>query len=892
MKLVRELFLIQFCLGIATAFLFTSSLTLFLSAYEVKVFPLVYLAAAALLLVFNYLYARLEAMVSALRCLRVVVAFSVTVVLTFWLIQHFYSFGWSPLWLATWSIIIYMLIGYAFWGMTAILFNVRESRRLFSVVGGGDIPAKMLGYLSVSVLVPFVGVLNLLWVSVGAFTVAFALLGRLRHERLLEPEEHIHQHRTQVRGTSFVSSLFQNHLIFYLALWSLLAYTIIFFIDFTFLSEIKVNYESSHELATFIAVFFALGRLLAIVFKLMFSSRVIARLGLTSSLLLAPVVLFLVNGFILLANDALTVHLYAFGTMVLLFEVLRSTIQEPVFFVLFQPLHPHVRLKGHLIAKGYTLPFALLAVGGFLTVYLQHYDHVAIPLVSSILMLVLLAWASSVYFVRKAYLKTLMQALARGYFAGSELFLNDRTVIDLLVQKAKGHKPKEVIHALDLLERSGYSKLSELLLQQLQHKLLDVKEYVIAKVMEKSMIEAVPILREQLKANLVPRLKPLLLKALFFLDREKGGALELALRQLSPDCRKAAMEGLLLQPRNENVSKVVMQELQKMMTGGTPDKLAALDVIAETKLPDGIQGLESLLKDKDRQVWQRAVAVAGKVKAFQYLPHLLQLAGRKEDQGILQRTLPDFGDELYTAEHYPVSLLPDPLLAIFIKVAAKTKGENSTAFLERVFRSSPDKADLVVEALWAKKASLSLPMQEELKHWLMRKLHQSHTKVGYYIALLPDNTVELLRNALCSELQQDVRNVLKGLSLVYHREQIDRVIEVEQLRDSHKLSNALEMLELLLPKKFFTKLDALVELMQDIRCQQLVLPRQATRGTASVIGEILTGSGCNAWTKAVACYIVPQLQERSLALQLLDRPGDPADALFQETRNYVVSVLN
>src|SRR4051794_6012605 len=54
--LVRELFTIQFFLGIATAFLFTSSLTMFISHYEINVLPVSFILSAILLFVFNRIY--------------------------------------------------------------------------------------------------------------------------------------------------------------------------------------------------------------------------------------------------------------------------------------------------------------------------------------------------------------------------------------------------------------------------------------------------------------------------------------------------------------------------------------------------------------------------------------------------------------------------------------------------------------------------------------------------------------------------------------------------------------------------------------------------------------------------------------------------------------------
>lgn len=153
---VRKLFTIQFFLGVATAFLFTSSLTMFLSAYKIKMLPVAYILSACLLLVFNRIYSYLDEKFSSPKLLGIVILFSGFSILFFWLLLTVLPIQQLPLIIAAWYMLLYMLVGYAFWGMASMLFNVRESKRLFSIVGAGDIPAKMLGYFSVTALVPFI----------------------------------------------------------------------------------------------------------------------------------------------------------------------------------------------------------------------------------------------------------------------------------------------------------------------------------------------------------------------------------------------------------------------------------------------------------------------------------------------------------------------------------------------------------------------------------------------------------------------------------------------------------------------------------------------------------------------------------------------------------------
>src|SRR3954467_5827834 len=88
-RLVRKLFTIQFFLGVATAFVFTSSLTLFLSTYEIRTLPDAYILSACLLFVFNWIYGYLDEHMNSPRLLEVVILFCAASILVFWILLTF-----------------------------------------------------------------------------------------------------------------------------------------------------------------------------------------------------------------------------------------------------------------------------------------------------------------------------------------------------------------------------------------------------------------------------------------------------------------------------------------------------------------------------------------------------------------------------------------------------------------------------------------------------------------------------------------------------------------------------------------------------------------------------------------------------------------------------------
>lgn len=897
--LVRKLFTVQFFLGIATAFLFTSTLTMFLKAYPINMLPAVYIVSAILLFGFNRIYAHLDERLNSPRLLEIVILFSTFSILVFWVLLTFFHFHLLPLVIAAWYMIIYMLVGYAFWGMASIMFNVRESKRLFSIVGAGDIPAKMLGYFSVAALIPYVAINNLLWVSITSFIIAFALMKRYQNQGFIvaidpnEPHGHSHKEDHGSATRNMLKRFFKNRLVLYISLLSLVAYIVFAFIDFTFLTDIKEKFKKGDQMATFIAIFFAAGRILAIAIKLLFSSRMIARIGLTNALLVTPVLLLCIASFLTLSGISFTSYLYVFGFMVLLTEVLRSTLQEPVFFILFQPLKPHDRLRGHLVAKGYTMPFALVGVGSFLYFYMQNNREIPILFVAEILIAFLSLWIIAVFLIKKQYLRTLIITLEKGYFTGAELFLNDSAVIKLLISKTESDNSIEVIHSLNLLERSGYNDIYTILLKHLHSPKNEIKEYVLSRIMENKMTSALPLIKQQLQSADNENLHPALIKAFYFLEKRLENNELINIQALKPADKKPAIIGLLYR-REEETEKRVMEELTIMASNNVNDKLVVLEIIMETPNTSFTPILKTLLLDKNPQVYKKAIEAAGKTKDYNLFNEIVEVAAKHHAFPALQRSILHYGDEIFSTDFLQAEKLPTPIVIYIIKIAGKIKGENSTAFLFNLLVLNQKRyADNIIEALWLKKAKISIETAKLVDAWIQQKMEQSRLKVLYFNGLVNNSKLQLLQQAMGDEIQHDAQVLLKAFAIVYDRQKVDRIIELIGLDNKTKIYNAIEVLELILPGKYFSQLNILVELMNDIRQNQVLIPKTTDINSYIIIEEVLKDNKANfnEWTRSVACYMLPKFKKAELSLNILSSKVCKEDVMFNETKNYVLSML-
>lgn len=896
---VTKLFFIQFCLGIATAFLFTASLAMFLSSYKINRLPEVFIASAIIILIFNAIYSKLEERFSSTKLLRIITLFSAITTLILWIALEYFKFYWLSFLLSVWYMLLYMLVGYAFWGIAAILFNVRESKRLFSILGAGDIPAKMLGYFCVSVLVPFIGLNNLLWISILSFMGAFLLINKYEKKGLIAhiADDHsVHKQFEDVHyfnPINFIKRNFKNRLILFIAILSFLSFTAFAFIDFTFLSDIKIKYKNEKEVATFIAIFFASGRILAIIIKLLFSSRMIARIGLSNALLATPVILLLIDIFLIQSGNDFSNHLYLFGAMVLFTEILRSTLQDPVFFILFQPLKAHDRLKGHLIAKGYMMPFSLILAGSIILWYITKFEFISITTVARILIVFLVAWIFTIFLIKKEYLKTLVTSLRKGYFTGAELFLNDEKITSLLIEKTKSKKPSEVIHALNLLERAGFEDIFQLHLSFLESAGFEIKNYVLSRVIHNKNVSALPQIILQLEANNDPLIKQKLIIAYYLLNNNAIEKIEDLVLPEDYLLKKAALTGLL--KRDEIIiNNIVILELKTMASGNdVANKQMVLDLMMETSFANQQNVLSVLLNDNLHHIYKKAIEVTGKIKEEALLPAISKIIKKEKIYPVFQKFVQLYGDELYTVQNLK-SIEPDErMIGSLIKIAGKIKGDQSLHFLYSVLKNKTPYTPQIIDAMWQKKKSLPDDVKKIIEEWIQATAENNKTKVQYFHEVTGNKQLKLLAEAIRSEIETDLRYLLKAFALVFDREKIDRIMELIALRNSEKISNAIEIVELALPYKIFNQLNVLIEFYIDVNQSYTYISPKKENYKPTIIRDILINhkSVFGYWTKSIACFVMPKLKNHESSIRILKNVPPSENILFSETKAHILTML-
>ncbi len=892
-KHVTDLLTVQFFIGVANALVNYLAITLFIKKLSVAEIPLAYVVIAFSLLILNLIYEKLEHYFSPLQLLKVIIASSAGILILLWLGLKQENNHTVVFILVVFSFLIYMITSYAFWGLVSLLYNIRESKRVFSIVGSGDIPAKLLGYIIAPTLGHLIGYDNLIWLAIISLGIGFYLfngvIGKKRWEHIKNKESHSHHHEVlTLRKRDYLAFFFKNELIFAISLLSLISYNVFNLIDYTFLVQIKQKMEGLPSLYIFISVFFALGRLVALIMKLVFTSRVIERLGIIYTLFITPIALFAFCMLFFLVSNSSNYTLYIFGIMALLTEVLRSTMQEPVFFILFQPLKEQLRLKGHLISKGYMLAPSLIIVGGSLLLMHKWGIEITIPLTINILLVNLLLWGLTIFLVRNSYLRTLRHSIQKGFFSLEGAHIYDQQTIDILLEKIKTGRDTDIIYALRLLEGAAYHNLNNLFQDQLKSRHKEVRKYALRTLEEKGEIN-IHQLRELLPAETDPEIKQHIVSLLCKMDTDYLADAADNLKQADYDTRKVIITNML----NQKEFKFLFQagnSLNELIYSTNPKERAlAIEITTELKNVRFTDAIEWLIHDPEPVVKKSAIMAACKLKTRKLLPYIVKQLNRPAEKYLALQGLQHYGDELFLhLKDIPEEDLQNNA-ADFIKLAGKTKGNHSTNYLLSKLIDETSPTENIVHALWTKDYEPGSSKEvEELNALLENFLSKGNEKIDDFYEVPNFRENNLVKNSIESEIKNDLISALKICSILHNKSEFTRILELIEHNEKARLFNAVEMLELVLPKKVAKDLNTLFDFMLDpLLSRKVHIQPEITTFFNKIVHK--EEASFSPWTKAVCIYSAWKNNQRDFIAGLKNETGRKEHYIVQETKHFVLN---
>ena len=800
-RTVALFFLHNFLLGIGTILIYVAANAILLENHPETSLPLAYVASAVAMIIVGRIYAYFEHHL-VLRSLAVRVLLSAVVMtLVVGVLVYYGHSVVAAVAIMTGYRLIYLLTNLEFWGVSAVVFDTRQSKRLFGVISSGDMPAKALGAILAALVHAHTDVLRLLLVAFGAFLAALYVL------RLTIQSHDVHAPAHASRPTRREPSKLVNRqfggseLIFFMCLSFAVLASVATEIEYNFFINVKHRFHDQTDVIRYVSYVLALTYSLAMLAKLLLSRQVLDRFGVQRSLLMLPwVALTGLVGLVILrySNTNETVLLVYFCGLYLLFEVARRALFDPVFLVLFQPLLPPQRLKGHTLAKALYEPIGLGFAG--LLIYLLHTTLESGGILVWLILLAVAVWLLQQTY--KRYLHELNDAISRRFLESGQLAMPTAAQASL-VSQLQSSKSEDVTLAIGWLDAYTPTTLVEHIPTLLTHADASVRRRTLDAVAHQQ--HALPI--QQLTHIALTDPEPALQqRAAYVLGRRiNADPAEIAplLHHTDLAIRLGAIRGVLeLNPHDE----AARTALKQVANNADPShQRMALDLVADLRLNPFASLVADRLTSPNSDVQRAAIAAAGRLSDKELTNYLLRHLTDKTLGRTVVRALKTRGLELLPFLHQLNEATTDPLTKERIaSIGGTIHSPESRQLLNKLAQD----ANLFVRgaALRALHRFPNEPNDDALFRSLM------HQEVLLAQRLLHGSLTEPdLTKTLDYELSVLVQRLFDILAQLYESETITAARMGIRHPARERRANALEMLDNLIPRDTYQTLQVLVD---------------------------------------------------------------------------------
>ncbi|MBA2447652.1 MAG: hypothetical protein H0V51_06465, partial [Chloroflexi bacterium] len=549
-RLTALLLLLSALLGFVRVYLNTAAIALFLTVFGAGDLPYLFIASAAASALTGLAFSKAQDRLPLSRLLTATLAILLVTIglLRALLLQT--EAEWPTMALAVWNEVIFVIAVLAFWALAEQLVNVRQAKRLFGVIGAGEVAASIVGGFTLPFLVDQIGTKNLVLAAAVAAALSFCVLQVIVRSfgGAIDGGEEASGVAPNERETGAVRLRPTDRYFLLIAGVCALNTVGFYVVDTAYFAETERQYPDEDELAAFLGVIEAVSSAITLVGRTFMTGRVLSRFGVTLGLLTLPLVVSVGTLAIVGTASVGGASALVFWLMVLTkvnFGCLHESLDRPSILVLYQPLPPLDRLRAQTWVETITDPLALGLTGGVLLLFEAQFGLSAISL-SFLILLVVLLWATVAMFIGRSYLAALQRALAKRYLGGGTRLVKDRSMTAVLEKGLGSRHPGEVIYSLNVLEELEHESLPLFLESLLEHPVATVRQDVLARIERLDLSALADRVLDGVERDPSPAVRAVALQAYAALGR--AGVVEQVTPYLGhpePDIRVGALIGLL-----------------------------------------------------------------------------------------------------------------------------------------------------------------------------------------------------------------------------------------------------------------------------------------------------------------------------------------------------------
>lgn len=449
--------------------------TFFLTQFDRSLLPLMFALVAGLMVVVISIYNK---MTSNLDLVKTIIFSSVFFCITLFFIRFKLNGFVIPLFYA-WTDVIISITIFQFWLLASEIFNPRQAKRLFSVIGiGGSVAGISAGYL----MRPFVlqyGAENLLIPTI-IFIALIGVFAAFLNPFRAKKENNIKEKTNNKTSKNIFDPYLKSILVMVCA-----AAICSRIIEYQFKITAATTYSSSAELASFFGGYYMYLNGTTLIMQLFLTSFILQRFGILGGLIIMPLGLVVGSmSFLALANLS-SIFMARLFDQAFKFSI-QSASNEMLWTTI--PKNKARRAKPIIDSSIKSVAEGIIGLIIYIIIANKFLEDTQIYLLSFPVIIVIILWLLNNLRIKRNYISSIEQAINRRHLNLKDIQFDvtDSHIISTIDKALKSGDFNKQSFALDLVKNMKCEMWSETLNNLLASKNKDLQKQIMLLALERN----------------------------------------------------------------------------------------------------------------------------------------------------------------------------------------------------------------------------------------------------------------------------------------------------------------------------------------------------------------------------------------------------------------------
>ncbi|MFC2164372.1 Npt1/Npt2 family nucleotide transporter [Acidobacteriota bacterium] len=633
--------------------------SLFLVKLGVEKLPVVYILVALCSAVVASIYSRYARKVKLIRLIMVTLFISILSLLLFWyLLESNLQGDWLKYALYIWVAIFGVITGTQFWLLANDIFNAREAKRLFGLIGAGAISGGVFGGILTYQLAPLISTENLIFLCVGFLIVCQFLVWIIWKKSIHVTYRDRSARRRQVTKTRSSDNplklIFSSRHLSYLTGIIFLGVIVAHLVDFQFSALAKEAYPDADRLTAFFGLISSTLNIISIAIQIFLTNRIIKNLGVAASLFFLPLALFVGAIAILISPALWSAILVKIGD-----GGFKHSINKASTELLILPIPAEIKAKAKAFIDVFIKNFAK-GFGGIILIALTAGLGFSVQHISLLSIVLIIAWAFLILRIKGEYINSFRVAIEKRSINLSEQSLNleDAAVFQSFMKILEGKNERQILYVLNLLEDVKNKGLIPHLETLIKHSSLEVKAVVLRMALAYEELN----FSEEAKALVENEDMTVQTSAMHYLCKTAEKSAEKLQGFINSGDYKTQIAAVVCAANEWIDNKEIRKEINlKILLDGMINKfqeeiedeekinilkISTAEIIGQAKDPDLFPYLHLFAEDASPVVKRAAIISMGQTPNNEFIPVLLKNLNTRHIRKYARESLAEYGEDI------------------------------------------------------------------------------------------------------------------------------------------------------------------------------------------------------------------------------------------------------